>query len=263
MVEIMRHRANFSLLGTDNVKIDEDGDAQQTLVLIVLNYHLPSFTPTLWQQVRLRVCADGGANRLFDELPKFLPHEDEESVRHRYKPDVIIGDLDSLRPDVREFYSKLGTTVVDQSYDQETTDLEKSINFVRNSTLELETGKLKLLAVGALEGRFDHVAAHINVLYKFPSLRIILLSDESLLYLLPKGYSHEISFNTTFEGPHCGLIPFGTTSESTTTTGLQWNLSNTKMSFGSLVSTSNLLLGDFVTVVSDTHLVWTEALRIS
>lgn len=170
--------------------------------------------------------------------------------------------------------------------------------------------QLKLLVVGALGGRFDHLAAHINVLYKFSTMRIILLSDETLVYLLPQGYCHEISLNTTFEGPHCGLIPFGTTSESTTTTGLQWNLSmdapwpkqikfwenflttfefwtnekhrsfqtykrallifflvldadETKMAFGSLVSTSNLLLGDFVTVISDTALVWTAALRIS
>lgn len=263
MVEVMRHWTDFSLNGSDGMRHAHEGDLQQTLVLIVLNYHLPSFAPVLWQQVRLRVCSDGGANRLFDDLPDLLPHEDKESVRRRYKPDVIIGDLDSLRPDVREFYSNLGTTVVDQSYDQDTTDFEKCINFILSSTPEPEAVKLKLLVVGALGGRFDHVAGHINALYKFSTVRVVLLSDESLMYLLPYGYFHEISLNTTFEGPHCGLIPFGTTSETTTTTGLQWNLNETKMAFGSLVSTSNLLLGDLVTVISDVHLVWTVALRIS
>jgi len=31
-----------------------------------------------------RVCADGGANRLYDELPQFLPGDDPDVVRHRW-----------------------------------------------------------------------------------------------------------------------------------------------------------------------------------
>jgi thiamine pyrophosphokinase len=77
---------------------------------------------------------------------------------------------------------------------------------------------------GALGGRFDHEAANLNVLYVFSDMRIILLSDDCQIRLLPKTYQHEIHIQSTVEGPHCGLFPIGGPSVSTTTTGLTWNL---------------------------------------
>jgi hypothetical protein len=86
--------------------------------------------------------------------------------------------------------------------------------------------QLKILVVGALGGRFDHEAANIDVLHTFANvLHIVLLSEESSLTLLAPGYLHKIHINCSFEGPHCGLIPLGAPSTSTTTTGLHWNLS--------------------------------------
>ena len=79
--------------------------------------------------------------------------------------------------------------------------------------------------VGALGGRFDHEAANINVLWTFAnSMRIVLLSEESTVTVLPTGYVHEIHVDPSFEGPHCGLAPIGAPSLATTTTGLRWNL---------------------------------------
>lgn len=49
--------------------------------LVVLNYTLPKALPWLWHRARHRVCADGGANRLFDELPAMLPTEDPNALR--------------------------------------------------------------------------------------------------------------------------------------------------------------------------------------
>lgn len=78
---------------------------------------------------------------------------------------------------------------------------------------------------GALGGRFDHEAANINILYLFSDMRIVLLSDDCLIRLLPKTHKHEIYIESSVEGPHCGLFPVGAPSGSTTTTGLKWNLS--------------------------------------
>ncbi|KAI3685163.1 hypothetical protein L6452_34399 [Arctium lappa] len=57
---------------------------------------------------KIRLCAYGGANRLFDNMSELYPHEDNVSVTHeRFKQDVIKGDLDSVRPDVKSFYENL------------------------------------------------------------------------------------------------------------------------------------------------------------
>jgi len=73
--------------------------------LVVLNQHLPRFMPRLWDHANLRICADGGANRIFDEMFQLTNDEDEISIRNRYIPEIIEGDMDSIRPEVKLFYS--------------------------------------------------------------------------------------------------------------------------------------------------------------
>ncbi|KAF2315000.1 hypothetical protein GH714_037494 [Hevea brasiliensis] len=249
-MELMAHSSAF-LLPT----ISGDHRPSFTYVLVVLNQRLP-------RTARLRVCADGGANRVYDEMPFLFPHEEALDVRHRYKPDVIEGDMDSIRMEVRDFipacafplffyYMTLvsgmswtvlrclcllsqmqGTKVVDESNDQDTTDLHKCISYIRDFTPDLDKSNLCVLVAGALGGRFDHEAGNINVLYRFSTMRIILISNDCLIYLLPRSHYHEIYIQSSVEGPHCGLIPIGMPSGNTTTTGLQWDLNDMEMRFG-------------------------------
>ncbi|XP_010556746.1 PREDICTED: thiamine pyrophosphokinase 1 isoform X2 [Tarenaya hassleriana] len=218
-MEVLSHSSSFLL-----PSIPVDGNLPPTYALVVLNQRLPKFTPLLWEHATLRLCADGGANRLYDDIPLFFPHEDALTIRNRYKPDVIKGDMDSIRPDVLDFYVSLGTKVVDESHDQDTTDLHKCISYIHESTPDHEKSRLHILATGALGGRFDHEAGNINVLYRFSAMKITLLSDDCLIQLLPKTHAHEIHVLSSVEGPHCGLIPIGAPSAKTTTTGLQWDL---------------------------------------
>ncbi|GBG63036.1 hypothetical protein CBR_g34735 [Chara braunii] len=176
-----------------------------------------------------------------------------------YVPDAIKGDFDSIRPEVKDYYAKLGTEIIDVSYDQDTTDLHKCISFVVESTPMVE--QRKLVVLGALGGRLDHELANFHLLHEFANLRIILLNDENLALLLPGRVRNVIKPNTAWQGPHCGLIPIGFPSMCTTTTGLQWNLDGTGMAFGKLVSSSNRLNSDVITVVSDTSLLWTTEIR--
>ncbi|XP_047060832.1 thiamine pyrophosphokinase 2-like isoform X1 [Lolium rigidum] len=229
--------------------------------LVVLNQHLPRFMPRLWAQAKLRICADGGANRIFDEMSQMTSYEDDESTRNRYIPEIIEGDMDSIRPEVKRFYSCQGTKISDKSHNQETTDLHKCISSIRDRTPNHEKSNLCVLVTGALGGRFDHEAANINVLHVFSDMRIVLLSDDCLIQLLPKTHQHEIYIESSLEGPHCGLFPIGAPSTSTTTTGLKWNLSDAKMKFGSMISTSNIVDSEKVTVQSDADLLWTISLR--
>ncbi|CAI5990846.1 unnamed protein product [Closterium sp. NIES-64] len=106
----------------------------------------------------------------------------------------------------------------------------------------------RVIVVGSLGGRMDHEFGNVNVLHRFRHVSIVLLSEDCQLFLLPAGWRHVIMPHPRWEGPHCGLIPVGEPSHGTTTTGLRWNLSNTPMRFGGLVSTSNLVVAPTVTV---------------
>eukprot|EP00268_Persea_americana_P049042 TRINITY_DN5221_c0_g2_i4.p1 TRINITY_DN5221_c0_g2~~TRINITY_DN5221_c0_g2_i4.p1 ORF type:complete len:238 (-),score=30.82 TRINITY_DN5221_c0_g2_i4:2121-2834(-) len=236
-MDLMSHSSSFLL-----PSIPPNSGPTLTYALVVLNQPLPRFTPLLWKHAQLRLCADGGANRLYDEMPALLPHEDPLDVRHRYKPDIIKGDMDSIRPEVQEFYIKLGTEVVDESYDQDTTDLHKCVNFILDCTPNMEKSNLRILVSGALGGRFDHEVGNINVLHRFSNVRIVLLSDDCLIQLLPKTRHHEIHIQSSVEGPHCGLIPIGEPSASTTTTGLQWDLSKYIMFTETTLTTMTIFL---------------------
>ncbi|CAJ2632032.1 unnamed protein product [Trifolium pratense] len=248
MEGLMSHSSNFLLPPSDN-----NSSVSLKYALVILNQNLPKFTPLLWDHAHIRVCADGGANRVFDEMPLCFPKLNPSNVRTRYKPDAIKGDMDSIRTE--------GTKIIDESEDQDTTDLHKCVAYIRDLTPDTDKSELCILAVGALGGRFDHEMGNINVLCRFSNTRVILLSDDCLIHLLPKNHSHKIFIQSSVEGPHCGLVPIGMPSGSSTTTGLKWDLNETEMRFGGLVSTSNIIKGDIVTVQSDSDLLWTISIK--
>ncbi|KAF8015095.1 hypothetical protein BT93_H0786 [Corymbia citriodora subsp. variegata] len=264
-MDVMRHCSSFLLPSPASPSAasaaDNDGLRHPAYALIVLNQRLPRFAPLLWQHAQVRMCADGGANRVYDEMPDLFPHEDASVIRNRYIPEVIKGDMDSIRTEVMDFYRKLGTKIVDESHDQDTTDLHKCVSYIRDLTPELDKSNLCILVAGALGGRFDHEIGNINVLCRFSDMRLILISDDCLIHLLPRTHRHEIHILSSVEGPHCGLIPIGIPSKSTTTTGLQWDLADTEMKFGGLLSTSNIAREEIVTVRSDSDLLWTISIK--
>ncbi|KAF6252257.1 hypothetical protein COO60DRAFT_1704370 [Scenedesmus sp. NREL 46B-D3] len=125
----LSHKGNVQTVTSDFLSADSLGPGTH-LHLILLNYVLPPQTAHLWQQATTRICADGGANRLYDQIPVMLPGTDPFAAREAHLPDLIKGDLDSVRADVTDFYTSRGVPFIDLSSDQETTDLEKCLLFL-------------------------------------------------------------------------------------------------------------------------------------
>lgn len=81
-------------------------------------------------------------------------------------------------------------------------------------------------------GRFDHIMANINVLFKaqqdcrMEHLKVLILGDKSLSWLLKPG-EHMILVPEELwsEKAYCSLIPVGRRCNHVTTSGLKWNLS--------------------------------------
>ncbi|CAG8518152.1 3141_t:CDS:2 [Diversispora eburnea] len=69
---------------------------------------------------------------------------------------------------------------------------------------------------------------------------------------------YEIIALGAFGGPNCGIIPIGIERAIVTTTGLEWNLANSPTSFGEMISTSNHLIDDVITIETDSPVLWTS-----
>ncbi|KAF9815602.1 hypothetical protein IEO21_04462 [Rhodonia placenta] len=214
----------------------------------------------LWNGCSWRYCADGGANRLHD--PR---HPHPAAYLARYLPDLIKGDLDSLRSDVREYYTSKNITVV-EDHDQYSTDLMKCISALaeREKAEGMEDSDLVIL--GGLSGRLDQTVHTLSFLHKLrkSKRRVFAITDDSVAWVLPEG-EHRIHINHDMLGPTCGLLPLGVDSTILSTTGLRWNLTDTESSFDGLVSTSNHLVPeeDIVWVKTSRPIWWTAELRAS
>src|SRR5579883_2120580 len=80
------------------------------LALIILNQPIRDELDTeferLWKRSVLKVCVDGGTNRLFEWCKR------KNVAAESYIPDVICGDLDSIESHLNEFYTKHGSKCV-------------------------------------------------------------------------------------------------------------------------------------------------------
>lgn len=279
-IKVRHHVSPF--VSSDDDESDKDDVAS---CLVILNSPI-SRPPSrifqhLWDRSNYRICADGGANRLFDAtMTTRSDTPSEKTTPNAYLPDKIKGDLDSLRSEVRGHYEKLGVDV-ERDRCQDTNDLDKCMQTIlarskADNSMDEAAGdkrKMNVYIYGAFGGRFDQEMASIQALYRWAddfSYRLTLYTDETCAFLLPAGETNEINLANIAdgeiggnnrpmgEGVTCGLIPIGCQCESVTTTGLKWNLDgDCPLEFGGLVSTSNRIVEDVVTVKSSQPLVFT------
>ncbi|KAI8971619.1 thiamine pyrophosphokinase 1 [Mycotypha africana] len=236
--------------------LDKNG-GDKKFCLIVLNQpivHLEAFD-RLWSNASYKFFADGGANRVFDTF------KHDKALLERYTPTEIRGDLDSLRPEVREYYESKNIKITRVTC-QDTTDFQKCVALMHEK--EEKDGQIyDLVAVPALGGRFDQTISNINMLFQLrddTDRRVILISDENLTMLLDKG-THHIHCQLDLEGPTCGILPMGT-SVTLTTKGLKWDMDQLYCSFGGIISSSNSVVNDLVEVTADAPAVWTIELNL-
>ncbi|KAL3911115.1 MAG: hypothetical protein SGPRY_008815 [Prymnesium sp.] len=104
-------------------------------------------------------------------------------------PDVISGDLDSIRGDVADYYERVGVQLAKKS-EQDTNDFEKCLQWIEHKEAE-RVGELSIVAVGAFGGRLDQQMANLNMPYKYPGFRdFFLLSEHSVAFVLQPGRRH-------------------------------------------------------------------------
>lgn len=217
--------------------------------LIILNTPIDATHRThflnLWHSSDLTICADGGANRLFEFDPLL-------------KPDYIKGDLDSIRPSVRDLYS-LTTTIIHDS-DQNSTDLGKCVALVEELEEKMNGETYRVVIHGGLHGRLDQTFHTLHTLlvlevgqqnqeglegYRIQTSRsekaecwVVDTFAGSMACALGSKYVHRFPISVHWnreEALTCGLIPIGVDKAIVTTKGLRWNLGKLSLIFGVVI----------------------------
>lgn len=222
--------------------------------LIVLNQPFSrKLFDILWNACEWRVFADGGSNRVRDLLG---------NEWKSYLPDLITGDLDSIRSDVQQDYTSMDVRVVrDGSLDA--TDFMKCFDAIKE--LERRTpqeGDYSVIVLGGLSGRIDQTVHTMSYLYKLRRIRahVFVATDDDVGWVLDEG-EHYISLDRTFLGQTCGLLPVGIESTRLSMKGLQWNWTDHESSLDGDVSTSNWLAADEIWIKTTRPIWWTMSLK--
>ena len=160
----------------------------------------------------LIVCADGGANNI---------------KKYGLYPHIIIGDMDSFNPRLKNVFLKSGTIFI-QVFEQETTDFEKAINYITENCINT------ILVFGVSSMRLDHTFNNISVLKRFSSeLNIIFIDNDFEISFINKYIKFKYK-----KGELISLLPLGK-NRNVNTIGLKYPLKNEKLEFGVREGTLN------------------------
>lgn len=170
------------------------------------------------------ICADGGA---------------EYAYNSNILPDFLIGDFDSINPDILEFFKLKKIKIIKYPAEKDYTDTELCVK----KALELHCSTISILA--GIGDRIDHSLGNIGLLHMIyeKGSKGYILSDKSDIYLctdkvLLKGN----------KGDTVSLIPYSGNAKGVTTSGLKYSLSDAVVYFGSPVGISNLMTDNICTV---------------
>lgn len=169
----------------------------------------------------LIVSADGASN--------YLKHM-------KVIPDVIIGDLDSITSKNLKYYSKKKVKIV-KLEEQETTDFEKSLNYIINLKIK------KISVFGAMSKRYDHTLNNFSVLKRYYKNNDITFYDNKYVsFFCSKSITFKYKKNkiVSFLG-----IPYAT---GIVTEGLKYPLENETLYFGIREGTLNESIADIVKI---------------
>jgi thiamine pyrophosphokinase len=154
-------------------------------------------------------------------------------------PDLVIGDLDSIRTEEREWLDQSSVEIIQYPQEKDQTDLELALNEV------CKRGFKTILILSALGGRIDHELANIGLLFyqNFSVLDIKIRDWDKELFIIPSAVK---IFGAP--GDIISLIPFGCPVNGVCTKNLAYPLNNETLYPDQTRGVSNVMMADQASV---------------
>jgi thiamine pyrophosphokinase len=150
------------------------------------------------------------------------------------QPQVVIGDMDSLPPEIRVDLEERGCQFVAHSPRKDETDTELAVRYA------LQAGAQEIVLLGATGDRLDHTLANV-LLLGMPQLERVpatIVAGNTQVWLLRGGYELELGGTI---GNIVTLLPLGQDAIGVSTDGLEWPLHDDTLRFGSARGISNVM----------------------
>ncbi len=189
--------------------------------LIIANGSHPSIriVRKILSEVDLIICADGGANY---------------ARKQNIKPDIILGDFDSITNDTRKYFSDVKQLHIKDQY---STDLEKAISYCIKKKYN------EAIIIGAFGSRLDHTTGSLGCFKKFHgNIQLQFFDNDATVSQIDKS----IQFEATV-GEKISLIPFDKCT-SVTTHNLKYPLQNDVLEIGVQEGISNEAIASPVSI---------------
>jgi thiamine pyrophosphokinase len=153
------------------------------------------------------------------------------------RPDVVIGDFDSLEPNDLARLRFAGATLIQHPARKDETDLELAFQHARAVGVE------EIIVLGALGARWDMTLANLLLPAQpgYAGVGVRLVDGGQEIALLRGGESLGLRGRA---GDTISLIPLSAEARGITTTGLEYPLQDETLFFGSSRGVSNTLLGE-------------------
>jgi thiamine pyrophosphokinase len=164
-------------------------------------------------------------------------------VRHLQKlgikPDVIIGDMDSIAPAQLANYSAQGVKIIKYPANKDFTDTELALDYALN---------LKPTALyiwGALGGRLDHTLANVFLLRKGKdaSIKTYLIDEYCEAFIVDKGAAF-----VDAKGVTVSLFAVSPKVEGLSLSGFVYPLKDAVLTMGESLGVSNIINKDYAKI---------------
>jgi len=265
----MNTNTGSKIIKVDNTFLDCEEKPLDTIVFTIF-LNRPFDSKVLCNLHRLSsysIMADGAANYFHDNFSGRGLSE--------IFPDAIVGDLDSIREEVADYYKDRGVNV-QRCFSQDDSDLEKCLNHLMDYVDEnpfQDDFSYKIVITGGMGGRMDHTLNNIHIVHKFAekygtvhyNLSVLLVDDDSVGTCILPGTTQYTKAKDFEKEKGCGIFPMIGQAANIKTKGLRWNLDETSppLNFKKFISSSNEFAEEMIEFETDEILffVTTNALH--
>ncbi len=154
------------------------------------------------------------------------------------EPDMIVGDFDTVKPEVLAYYRRMEHIVWDTHQpEKDETDTELALLKAQ------ATGCTEVVVMGATGGRMDHMLGNIHLL--FPCLQkgmeAYILDSQNRIYLIDKERTFK---RREIWGKYISFLPLTEEVRGITLTGFKYPLHEKDIEIGTSLCISNELQGE-------------------